>query len=224
MKRRNAVLAMGAAAVVPQSSFAQSARPLRNVGFFGFGSPQADAGFLTGFRAGMLELGLAEGRDYSMETRHAGGNLQAGPALAAELLAARPDVLLTPGDPAVKLLAQLTKTIPIIFGVALDPVGNGLVASLRQPGGNASGLTTMAAELWPKRLQLLKEAFPRATHVGVLAGARLQCERLPGQGDRGGRGADRDAHQRGRDTSSSRHRPGFRAHGLARGTSMRGSL
>jgi putative tryptophan/tyrosine transport system substrate-binding protein len=141
---------------------------LKKVGFFGFGSPQADAGFLTGFRAGMLELGLVEGRDYAMETRHASGNLQAGPALAAELLGARPDVLLTPGDPAVKLLAQLTKTIPIVFGAAHDPVGNGLVASLRQPGGNVSGLSTMATELWPKRVQLLKEAFPRAEHIGVL--------------------------------------------------------
>lgn len=168
MKRRCVVLAMGAAATGPLSGLAQSGSPPKKVGFFGFGSPQADAGFLGGFRAGMLELGLVEGRDYSIETRHAGGNLQAGQALAAELLSARPDVLLTPGDPAVKLLAQLTRTVPIVFGAALDPVGNGLVASLRQPGGNASGLSTMAAELWPKRLQLLKEAFPRIAHVGAL--------------------------------------------------------
>ena len=90
------------------------------------------------------------------------------PGLAADLVATRPDLLLVPSDEDVRLLAQSTKTIPIVFAITQDPVGNGLAASLRRPGGNATGLTTISTELSSKRLQLLKQAFPRVGHIVLL--------------------------------------------------------
>jgi len=160
MKRRNAVLSIGAAAVAPLAAFAQTARPMKRIRFFNLAPAHVDAPYLIAFHAGMVEQDLLEGRDYVVEVRSANGNMQSGPAVAVELVATRPDLILGMGDPSVRMLLQATQTIPIVFGVAMDPVGTGLVASLRQPGGNATGLTTMATELWPKRMQLLKEAFP----------------------------------------------------------------
>ncbi len=116
----------------------------------------------------MLELRWADERDYVIDARYANGVVQAAPGLADELLATSPDLLLTPANAAVRLLAQRTKTIPIVFAIAQDPVEAGLAASLRKPGGNATGLTSMATELSGKRLQLLKEAFPHIAHVALL--------------------------------------------------------
>jgi putative tryptophan/tyrosine transport system substrate-binding protein len=116
----------------------------------------------------MLELRWVEGRDYVIDARFANGLTQAVPGLVAELAATRPEVILVPRDGIARPLANGTKTIPIVFAIGQDPVGSGLAASLRQPGGNLTGLSSMGTELWPKRLQLLKEAFPRITHVGML--------------------------------------------------------
>ena len=115
----------------------------------------------------MLELGWLEGRDYTIDARHANGVPQAGADLAAQLVASQPSLLLTTADTATRLLVQRTKTIPIVFTLAQDPVGNGNVASLQQPGGNATGLMSLAQDLSAKRLQLLKEGFPAVTHVAV---------------------------------------------------------
>ncbi len=116
----------------------------------------------------MSALRWVEGRDYVIDARYANSVIQSGPALAAELVATRPDLLLVPAEEHVRLLTQTTKTIPIVFGIAQDPVGNGTVMSLRRPGGNVTGLTSLAAELAAKRLQLLKSAFPRVAHVALL--------------------------------------------------------
>jgi hypothetical protein len=116
----------------------------------------------------MSELRWVEGRDYSIDARYADGVTHSLPGLAVELVATRPDLLLVPSDEDVRLLAHATKTIPIVFAITQDPVGNALVASLRRPGGNATGLTTLSSELSAKRLQLLKEAFPRVTHIVLL--------------------------------------------------------
>jgi putative ABC transport system substrate-binding protein len=115
----------------------------------------------------MVELKWVEGRDYVIDIRYANGNRQAVPALADELVASGPDLLFAPGDDGVQMLRQRTKTIPIVFAISVDPVGNGLVESLQRPGGNVTGMTNQLRELGPKRLQLLKEAFPRVAHVGV---------------------------------------------------------
>ena len=116
----------------------------------------------------MLELRWVEGRDYSIDARYANGVTHALPSLAAELVATRPDLLLVAADENVRLLEKSTKTIPIVFVITEDPVGTGIAASLRRPGGNATGLTTLSAELSAKRLQLLKEAFPHVANIVLL--------------------------------------------------------
>jgi putative tryptophan/tyrosine transport system substrate-binding protein len=151
---------------VPLSGFAQA--PVRRIGYLGLTSAQSHGLFLEAFRAGMGALRWVEGRDYRLDARFASGVTQAGGELANELIAGAPDLLLAPSEAPARLLVHRTKTIPIVFAYGADPVGSGLAASLRQLGGNVTGLTSMAAELWPKRVQLLKEAFPACVHVGML--------------------------------------------------------
>ena len=168
--RRHLLIALGSGALInPLAAHAQ-AQPakLRRIGFLSQANPAATADWLAAFRAGMAELRWTEGRDYLIDARHGNGVAAAGPGLADALLASGPDLLLMPGDAPTRLIAQRTRTIPIVFAIAQDPIGAGFAASLRQPGGNVTGLTNMAAELWPKRLQLLKEASPRLTHAAML--------------------------------------------------------
>lgn len=166
MKRRHAIGGALAPLAVPWRAFAQAR--VRRIAYLGLASAQADVAFLEAFRAGMGELRWVEGRDYRLDARFANGDMQAGGGLADELVASAPDLLLFPAEGSGRLLVQRTKTIPIVFAFASDPVGSGFATSLRQPGGNATGLTSMAAELWPKRLQLLKESLPAVVRVGML--------------------------------------------------------
>jgi putative ABC transport system substrate-binding protein len=169
VRRRQFLLAVGAGSLlVLLPALAQQEKRVRRIGFFVLSGVQDNAARLAAFRASMAELRWIEGRDYVIDARYANGVAQDGPDLAAELLATRPDLLLTNADDGVRLLAQRTKTIPIVFAIAQDPVGNGNVASLRHPGGNATGLTSLSTDLGAKRLQLLKEAFPRVAHVVLL--------------------------------------------------------
>ncbi len=166
MKRRHAFGWALAPLAAPWSAFAQA--PVRRIAYFGLASAQSDAAFLAAFRAGMSELRWVEGRDYRLDARFANGVVQDGARVADALIATAPDVLLTPAEGAGRLLLERTKTIPIVLAYASDPVASGFAASLRRPGGTATGLSSMAAELWPKRLQVLKETFPAAGHVGLL--------------------------------------------------------
>ena len=121
----------------------------------------------TAFLARMRELGYVEGQTIVFERRFAGGRIQDLPALAAQLVTTQPDVIFAPVTPAALAARKATQTIPIVFAVSADPIGAGLVTSLRQPGGNATGLTSMNAELVAKRLELLKEIAPRTARVAV---------------------------------------------------------
>jgi putative ABC transport system substrate-binding protein len=169
MQRRQILsLTVAGLAALSLPVLAQTERRVRRIGYISGQNVKDNAANLAPFREGMLELRWVEGRDYVIDARYANGVAQVLPGLAAELLATRPDLLLTTGGTVVRLLTQGTKTIPIVFAIDQDPVGSGLVASLQRPGGNATGLTTLARDLGAKRLQLLKEAFPRVTHVGVL--------------------------------------------------------
>ena len=184
-RRRILGLAANGLAAFSLPVLAQTERRARRIGFLALASAQTSAPYLAAFRAGMLELRWVEGRDYAIDARYANGVAQALPALADELTATRPDLLLTPADGTVRLLAQRTKSIPIVFAIAADPVGNGLAASLRRPGGNSTGLTVLSTELSAKRLQLLKEAFPRVVHVGLLfepddVGSASQAKEIEG--------------------------------------------
>jgi putative ABC transport system substrate-binding protein len=167
--RRELLIALGACSLsVVLPALAQQERRVRRIGFFGSASLQTNAAWLAAFRAGMLELRWVEGRDYVIDAHYADGVAQVMPGVATKLVASQPDLLLTGGDEALRLLAQRTKSIPIVFAIAQDPLANRVVASLQHPGGNATGLTTLARELGAKRLQLLKEAFPHVAHVVVL--------------------------------------------------------
>ncbi len=149
-------------------ALAQPERRARRIGYLSAGSVQTNAGWLAAFREGMTELRWIEGRDYVIDARYADGVTQALSGLAAELVATQPDLLLTTAEVVMRALAQRTKTIPIVFTIANDPVASGFGASLQRPGGNMTGLTSLAVGLGGKRLELLKEAFPRVAHVVLL--------------------------------------------------------
>ena len=121
------------------------------------------------FRQGLRDLGYVEGRSVVIEYRDAEGKIERLPALAAELVALQVDVLVAGGTPQALAAKQATKTIPIVFTSATDPVTDGLVTSLARPGGNATGLSTISTpEIVGKRLELLKQVIPGITRVAVL--------------------------------------------------------
>jgi putative ABC transport system substrate-binding protein len=122
----------------------------------------------TAFRQGLRELGYTEGQNILVEDRHADGRLDQVPKLAAELIALGVDVLVVGGTIAARSTRAATSTIPIVFTLAGDPVGSGLVASLAQPGGNATGLSNLTSELSGKQLEILKAARPQVSRIGVL--------------------------------------------------------
>jgi putative ABC transport system substrate-binding protein len=166
--RRKVLFALGVCALPALPAVAQQEKRVRRIGYFGLGNLQGSAAWLAAFRQGMAALRWTEGRDYVIDERYANGVAQALAGLADGLIATQPDLLLAPGDEPVRHLAQRTKTIPIVFALAQDPIGSGFAASLQRPGGNATGLTSLARELGAKRLQLLNDAFPRVAHVVLL--------------------------------------------------------
>jgi putative ABC transport system substrate-binding protein len=168
MNRRETILALGALGATPLAALAQQEKRMRRIGFLSGGSLQNTVAWLAAFRESMTALRWVEGHDYVIDARYANGVAEAMKDLAAELVATQPDLLLTPSDEGVHLLAQGTKIIPIVFAIAQDPVGNGLAKTLKRPGGNATGLTSLSRDLSAKRLQLLREAFPRVAHVALL--------------------------------------------------------
>jgi len=120
------------------------------------------------FRQGLRDLGYVEGRNLVIEIRDTEGKSERFPALAAELVALKVEVIVAPGTPAALAAKQATRTIPIVFPVAVDPVTSGLVTSLARPGGNVTGLSALIPELVGKCLELLTQAVPRVSRVAVL--------------------------------------------------------
>jgi putative ABC transport system substrate-binding protein len=120
------------------------------------------------FRQGLWDAGYSEGRDVAVEWRFANGNNDRIPELVADLVQSKVDVIVVDSTPGTLAAMRATSTIPIVMASIADPVGSGLVANLAHPDANVTGLTIMATDLSAKRLQLLKEAIPRLTRVGVL--------------------------------------------------------
>ena len=116
----------------------------------------------------MQELGWREGQNITVESRYAAGHMERLPELAADLVRLRVEVIITQGTVATRAAMHATTTIPIVMMVVNEPVRVGLVASLARPGGNITGLAAISDELWPKQLELLKEAVPMVSRVAVL--------------------------------------------------------
>ncbi len=152
----------------PPAAEAQAPAKVPRIGFLTSSSPTDLAGRLEAFRQGLRELGYVEGQTIAIEYRFGEGRPERLPALAAELVRLEVDVIVTGAPPAPEAARQATSTIPIVFAVTSDPVAEGLVASLARPGGNITGLATMAPELVGKQLELLKEVAPKVSRVAVL--------------------------------------------------------
>jgi putative ABC transport system substrate-binding protein len=133
------------------------------------GSPlPANAGRIEAFRQGLRDLGYVEGKNIVIELRFGEGKLDRLPALAAELVRLKVDIIVSAGPAVTRAAKEATVTIPIVMTNEVDPVGTGFVASLARPGGNITGLSTLAPELSGKQLEILKETVPRLSRMAVL--------------------------------------------------------
>jgi ABC-type uncharacterized transport system substrate-binding protein len=150
------------------SAQAQPATKIPRIGYLNANFPSANPTRLEAFRQGLRELAYVEGSNIVIEWRFAEGKLDRIPALAAELVRLKVDIIVSSGPPSTRAAKKATATIPIVMGFDNDPVGNGFVASLARPGGNITGLASLAPELSGKRLELLKETIPKLSRVAVL--------------------------------------------------------
>jgi len=152
------------------SASAQQAKKLSQIGYLSSRDRASDAERSEAVRAGLREIGYIEGKNIVIEYRYADGKREQFPELAAELVRLKVELIVVAGGtPSVREAMKATKTIPIIMsGGGADPVETGLVQSLAYPGGNVTGITNLTGELGGKRLELLKQAFPRLSRVAVL--------------------------------------------------------
>jgi ABC-type uncharacterized transport system substrate-binding protein len=169
MDRRAFIVGALAVLVVPLIAKAQSTGRIPAIGFLSFGfaatiKPQDEA-----FRRGMQELGYVEGQNVVIERRYANGRPDRLRRLVAELVERQVDVIVALSSTAALAAKRATTTVPVVFALANDPVGVGLVSSLARPGGNVTGLTPMNAQLNAKRLELFKDAVPGVSRVAVLS-------------------------------------------------------
>ena len=169
--RRKLLAAIGASVIaVPLSVFAQTQGKTLRVGFFYYGSRQSaiDTGRYQTFLAGLRDVGYVEGKNLVVEARYGDGVQERLEPLAAELVKLKVDVMVVTGTPAIVAAKRTTTTVPIVFTVSNDPVNDGFAASLAHPGGNMTGLSTVAPEVVPKYIELMKLARPKLALVAAL--------------------------------------------------------
>ena len=154
--------------LAPLASDAQQTGTVYRIGFLGNSTAALEANLVGPFREGLRDLGYDEGRNVLIEYRWAEGKYERFPALIAELIALKVDVIVTAGPPAPLAVKKATTSVPLVMVAVGDPVGTGIVASLNRPGGNITGLTSISPELEGKRLELLREVVPKLSRVAVL--------------------------------------------------------
>jgi putative ABC transport system substrate-binding protein len=169
-RRTIALLFILALALVvgPLATDAQPAGGPVTIGYLGNASPSLEAYLVDAFREGLRQLGYVEGENLVIRYQWAEGQQERHADLARELVRLKPDLIFTAGTPATLAAKQATQSIPIVTAIAGDPVEAGLVSSLAQPGGNVTGLSTLAAELEGKRLEIFKQAVPKLSQVVTL--------------------------------------------------------
>jgi putative tryptophan/tyrosine transport system substrate-binding protein len=168
ISRREIIFALVAgAAAWPFAARSQQTGKMYRIGYLGNSTAALEADLVGPFRDGLRDLGYEEGRNVVIEYRWAEGNEERFPVLIAELIAQKVDVIVTYGTPAALAVKKATTSVPLVMTAVGDPVGTGLVTSLARPGGNITGLSSIAPELNGKRLELLREVIPKLSHIGV---------------------------------------------------------
>jgi len=148
-------------------SAAQKLAQVPRIGYLS-GGPSGRSPNIEAFREALRALGYVEGKTIAIEYRYGAGREERLSDLASELVRLKVELIVTDSSPAARAAKQASKTIPIVMAASGDPIGTGLIASLARPGGNITGLTHLSPELSGKRLELLKETFPKASRVAVL--------------------------------------------------------
>ena len=161
------IITLAVAFLTPLSAQAQQPAKVPRIVSLSLSSGPVNAARDEAFRRGLRELGYVEGKNIVIEWRHAEGKLDRLPALVAELVRLKVDVIVSSGSVTTRPAKEATVTIPIVMTQDPDPIGNGFVASLARPGGNITGLSNLNRELSGKRLELLKEIVPRLSRVAV---------------------------------------------------------
>ena len=172
MKRRAFLRGVVLGPLLVSLAQAQRAGKVYQIGYLWLGPRPADGALDPSLRQTLMELGYVEGKNVKYVGRWGEGKREQLPALAAELVALKVDVIVAVGAPATEAAKSATSTIPIVMAFAADPVGLGLIDSLARPGGNITGVSDQAIELSAKRLEILKEAVPTATRIAVLWNAQ----------------------------------------------------
>ena len=167
MKRREFIRVVGGAAAWPLVARAQPGK-LPTIGFLGTSAASSWSAWTTAFEQRLGELGWTQRRTVAIEYRWGQGSTERFAEIAAEFVKIRADVIVTAGS-AVPAIKQVTSTIPIVFAIATNPVGGGLVESLARPGGNVTGVSDQQADLASKRVELLREAIPGLYRLAILA-------------------------------------------------------
>jgi putative ABC transport system substrate-binding protein len=175
-RRRFLLTSVAGVLVTPLAAGAQQAAKIARIGWLA-GNRAASPHLPEAFRQGLRDLGYVESGNVVIEYRDAEGKFERLPALAAELVALKVDVIVAGGTPQALAAKQATRTVPIVFAAAGDPVTSGLVTSLARPGGNVTGLTGLGPELVGKGLEQLTQAVPGVSRVAVLGQPGGQGER-----------------------------------------------